>query len=246
MPVTETVLQYVTVDEIQTDKVSVIVVCGGSSRRMNGIDKIFTEIGGIPVCVRSISAFQNCDAVSDIVVVTKSESVLKMQQLCEKFGLSKVTDIVEGGDCRQQSVKNGLDRITENGGIVLIHDGARPLVSNRTIENVIDGARRLSAVTCAVKVKDTVKRIGLDGRVIDTPDRSSLVAVQTPQGFSTELYRKAVGEFEAILENFTDDCSVVERAGYPVYTVEGDYSNIKITTAEDIFTAEALLKGAAE
>ncbi len=246
MPVTETVLQYVTVDEIQTDKVSVIVVCGGSSARMNGIDKMFADCGGVPVCVRSISAFQNCDAVSDIVVVTKSESVLKMQQLCEKYALSKVTDIVVGGTCRQESVKNGLDRITDDVGIVLVHDGARPLVSNRTIENVIDGARRLSAVTCAVKVKDTVKRIGLDGRVIDTPDRSSLVAVQTPQGFSTELYRKAVGEFEEILENFTDDCSVVERAGYPVYTVEGDYSNIKITTAEDIFTAEALLKGAAE
>lgn len=246
MTLTETVLQYVTLNENQTDKVSVIVVCGGSSRRMNGIDKMFAEIGGIPVCVRSIQAFQNNAEVDDIIVVTKAESILKIQQLCEKYGLSKVTDIVEGGDCRQRSVKNGLDRIAENGGTVLIHDGARPLVSNETIVNVIDGARRLSAVTCAVKVKDTVKKIGLDGRVIDTPDRSSLVAVQTPQGFLTELYRKAVGEFEAVLDGFTDDCSVVERAGYPVYTVEGDYSNIKITTAEDILTAEALLKGAAE
>lgn len=242
MPVTETWLKYVTVEDTCAEKVAVIVVCGGSSARMNGIDKMFADCGGVPVCVRSISAFQNCDAVSDIVVVIKSESVLKMQQLCEKYALSKVTDIVVGGTCRQESVKNGLDRITDDVGIVLVHDGARPLVSEKIIIDVIAGVGKYSAVTCAVKPKDTVKSVGKDGLVTATLDREALVTVQTPQGFSLKLYKNAVAEADGRLASFTDDCSVVEAAGYSVYTVNGAYSNIKITTPEDIALAETLIK----
>lgn len=235
---TETALKYTTADESGSDKVSAIIVCGGSSSRMNGIDKMFAEIKGIPVCVRSIAAFQKCDRISNIVVAAREDSILKLQQLCEKYELSKVTDIVSGGNCRQRSVANGLARLTDDTGIVLVHDGARPFVTEECILRVINGSAENSAVTCAVKLKDTVKCVRTDGLVTATPDRNGLAAVQTPQGFKYELYRSAVTANYEELENFTDDCSVVEAFGYPVYIVDGDYRNIKITTAEDLKIAE--------
>lgn len=238
MTATETALKYTTVSVAETDKVSVIIVCGGSSSRMNGIDKMFAEINGIPVCVRSISAFQKCEAVNGIVVVTKEDSILKMQRLCEEYKLSKVTDIVVGGDSRQQSVANGLAQLTDDTEIVLIHDGARPFVTEACINRVINAARENSAVTCAVKLKDTVKVVRSDGMVTSTPDRNTLAAVQTPQGFKFSLYKSAVSANAEQLHSFTDDCSVVEAFGYPVYTVDGDYRNIKITTAEDLKIAQ--------
>lgn len=242
MATVETALKYTTVDENVTDKVSVIVVCGGSSSRMGGIDKMMAEVNKIPVCIRSVLAFQDCDSVSEIIIVTKPESVLKMQQLCGTFKLTKVTDIVEGGDCRQRSVQNGLSRITDEDGIVLIHDGARPLVTEECILRVIEGARVYKAVTCAVPLKDTVKSVRSDGLVTATPDRSTLQAVQTPQGFAVSLYKNAVEQMADRLDSFTDDCSVVEAIGHPVYTVLGDYKNIKITTAEDLKIAEVFAK----
>ena len=238
----ETVLKYTTVNESKKDKISVIVVCGGSSQRMKGIDKMLAEINGIPVCVRSILAFQNCNSVTDIVVVTKEENVLKLQQLCGQFKLTKVTDIVVGGSCRQQSVYNGLIQLSDDTDVVLIHDGARPFVTAECIERVINGAKENSAVTCAVSPKDTIKVKMEDGLVVSTPDRNTLSAVQTPQGFKYSLYLSAVEQSIDKLNGFTDDCSIVESAGYPVYIVEGDYKNIKITTAEDLEIAEIFAK----
>jgi 2-C-methyl-D-erythritol 4-phosphate cytidylyltransferase len=238
MAVCETILQYTTATENVNSKISVIVVCGGSSSIMKGIDKMFAEVKGVPVCIRSILAFQNCAEINDIVVVTKEENILKMQQLCGEYRLTKVTDIVVGGSCRQESVYNGLKRLTDDTDIVLIHDGARPFVTDDCIKRVIGGVRLNSAVTCAVSPKDTIKVIKPDGLVVSTPDRSTLSAVQTPQGFKFNLYRSAVEKFSDKLEEFTDDCSIVEAFGFPVYVVEGDYKNIKITTAEDLKIAQ--------
>lgn len=235
---TEAVIKYTTVSESDSDKVSVIVVCGGSSSRMGGVDKMMHEVNGIPVCIRSCLKFQNNDKVSNIVIVTKTESVLNMQQLCEAFKLTKVSDIVEGGNCRQQSVANGLKQLPDDTDVVLIHDGARPFVTNDCINRVIEKAREVSAVTCAVPLKDTVKSVRDDGLVTATPDRSTLQSVQTPQGFKFNLYKSAVEANADKLDCFTDDCSIVEEFGYPVYTCMGDYKNIKITTAEDLKVAE--------
>ncbi len=243
MTKTETVLNYTTANDSDSDKVSVIVVCGGSSSRMGGIDKMLTEVKGVPICIRSVLAFQNCDEVTDIVVVTKKESVLKLQQLCDTFKLTKVTDIVEGGSSRQQSVANGLAQLFDDTDIVLIHDGARPFVTNECIKRVIEGAKELSAVTCAVPLKDTVKSVRPDGLVTATPDRNALQAVQTPQGFKFNLYKAAVEANIDSLDKFTDDCSIVESMKYPVYTCMGDYKNIKITTAEDLLVAEVFAEG---
>lgn len=240
--VTECKLQYCTVEENADARVSVIVVCGGSSSRMNGIDKMFADVGGMPIAARTVLAFENCKSVDSIIIVTKADSILKMQQLCQDFGFKKVTDIVEGGNCRQRSVANGLDCVKDN-GIVLVHDGARPFVTEQCILRVINSAKQYGAVTCAVKLKDTVKQIESNGLVVATPNREELVAVQTPQGFNVELYKEAVSHAQFELNRFTDDCSVVEAFGHEVYTVEGDYENIKITTKEDLLYAELLVKG---
>ncbi len=238
MTKTETVLNYTTVKDTDSKKVSAIIVCGGNSSRMGSVDKMMAEVKGIPICIRSCLAFQNCDEVADIVIVTRAESILKMQQLCENFKLTKVCDIVEGGNCRQQSVANGLKQLCDDTDVVLIHDGARPFVTNACINRVIEKAREVSAVTCAVPLKDTVKSVRTDSLVTATPDRSTLQSVQTPQGFKFELYRSAVESNADCLDKFTDDCSIVEAYGYPVYTCIGDYKNIKITTAEDLKIAE--------
>lgn len=241
MSVTECSLKYTTVPEGKVNKISAIIVCGGSSSRMKGIDKIFAEICDVPVAIKTISTFNDLDSIKNIIVVAKKDNILKMQQLCEKFKLNKVTDIVEGGSCRQQSVANGMKMCDKNTDYVLVHDGARPLVTKSCIERVIKGAIEYSAVTCAVKLKDTVKVTESDGLVTKTPDRNKLVSVQTPQGFCFDLYSKAIESNKNNLDKFTDDCSVVESFGYPVYVVEGDYNNIKITTSEDLKYAEFLI-----
>lgn len=235
-------MEYTELKSPKNKKTAAIIVCGGSSSRMGGVDKMFADIDGIPIAARSIAKFQSCPEIDSIVVVTKGESILKMQQLCEEYRFNKVTDIVAGGGCRQESVKNGLDMLADDIGIVLIHDGARPFVTSQCICRVIDGAVKYSAVTCAVPLKDTVKAVKKDGLVTGTPDRSTLSAVQTPQGFCLELYKKAIEANRDRLEDFTDDCSIVEACGYAVYTVEGDYKNIKITTAEDLLYAKVLAK----
>lgn len=243
MPITECKLEYTKVPETENKKVSAVVLCGGSSSRMNGVDKMLTELDGIPVAIRSVMAFQESELISNIVIVTKESNVLYFQKLCDEYDINKVSDIVVGGDCRQASAANGVKCLDENTDYVLIHDGARPFVSSSCIKRVVDGTIKHLAVTCAVKSKDTLKIISDDGQVKRTLDRNSIVSVQTPQGFSLELYKKALEHCYEELENFTDDCSMVENYGYPVYTVDGDYNNFKITTVEDLCFAEYLIKG---
>lgn len=220
---------------------AVIVVCGGSSSRMNNKDKMLLEIKGVPVFIRSLLAFEKNSGIGKIIVVTRAENLLTTQNAVKQFGITKVTDIVVGGKSRQESVKCGFDMLTKDDKICLIHDGARPFVTNDCITRVIEGANFFGAVSCVVQCKDTIKKIDNHGKVVETPNRSSLVSVQTPQGFKTEIYKNAL-EKCGDLSSFTDDCSIVESVGVPVYTVEGDYTNIKITTPEDVLLAEAILK----
>ena len=232
-------------NDIVNGKVVAIVVCGGSSSRMKGVDKMFAPIFGVPVAVRSVLKFQNSPVIDGIIIVTREEKVLEVQKLCEEYKLTKVTDIVVGGRCRQESVYNGLKMVSDDTAFVLIHDGARPFVTLGCIERVLNGAKRFHAVAAAVPLKDTVKQIKGKGdlTVVGTPDRSTLASVQTPQGFRTEIYKAAVEAFYDRLEDFTDDCSIVEAYGQSVSLVDGDYRNIKITTAEDLAIAEILAEG---
>ena len=216
----------------------VIVAAAGSSLRMGGINKQFTELVGIPVLIRTLMAFERSDNISRIIVSAKKDDVAEIELLAKKYMITKLTDIVVGGASRAESIKNALEAVTEE--FLLIHDGARPLVSETVIENVCKGLEKNNAVTCAVPLKDTVKVINSKNTVVETPDRASLVAVQTPQGVNVSLYKKAL-EKETDISKFTDDMSVMEKANETVKIVEGDYKNIKITTPEDLIVAKAYL-----
>ena len=219
----------------------VIIVAAGNSTRMGGVNKQFIELMGVPVIIRSLLAFQNSHAISKIILVTREEDIPALQLLCEKYGISKLSDIVKGGESRQDSVKNGLLRLDTDAESVLIHDGARPLVEDNIICSVAEALSKYDAVTCAVKIKDTIKQVAPDGKIEKTLDRSSLVAVQTPQGIKIKPYLCALEKTENIA-NFTDDTSIMEYAGHTAYVVDGSYKNIKITTPEDIALAEIYLR----
>ena len=167
-----------------------------------------------------------------------------MQKISDEYGYLKVTDVITGGNCREDSVKKGFERIIKNSNIktILIHDGARPLVSEQVINSVINATEEFSAVVPTVPIKDTVKVVGLLGRVEQTVERENLVSIQTPQGFAVEIFKTAVSKAGDDLSKYTDDASMVEAANIPVYTVMGDYKNLKITTPEDIVLAEAYLE----
>ncbi len=238
---TETALKYEITENAQNG-VPVIVVAAGNFTRMKGINKQLTEISGVPVIIRTLLSLESSECISDIILAVRADDVFTMQLLTEKYGISKLTDIVCGGKSRQESVLKGLARVSADKDKALIHDGARPLVSRRIIKNVVSGLEKYSAVTCAVPVVDTVKRVDERGAVVNTLDRTNLVAVQTPQGVNLKDYRQAVEKIGDV-SKFTDDTSIMESAGYSVLTVEGDRSNIKITTKGDIALAESLLEG---
>ena len=237
---TEFKLEY-EIEELPADGgVPVIVVAAGSSTRMNGINKQTALLCGVPLIIRTLMRFEKCGKISNIILVVKPDDVFSMQQLADRYHIEKLTDIVCGGDNRQQSVKNGLERLPENAETVLIHDGARPFVTDEIICSVISALSTHNAVTCAVRLKDTVKRVDENGNVLSTPDRNTLVSVQTPQGVNVSDYRAAL-ESSVDLSRFTDDMSVMEAAGHKPFTVPGSYENIKVTTPEDIALSEYLI-----
>ncbi len=235
MNATETRLKYCICDT-ENGGLPVIIVAAGSFTRMQGVNKQLLEIGGVSVIARTMLAFERCGAVKNIILVVRSEDLFDMQLLAEKYNISKLTDIVCGGATRQESVLKGFERLSEDRA-VLIHDGARPLVSEKIICDVAEALKEHAAVTCAVRVKDTIKQVDSDGKVVKTLDRDSLVAVQTPQGVWVKEYLDAAQKAGDV-SDFTDDTSLMEWAGYEVYTTQGSYKNIKITTPEDVSAAE--------
>ncbi len=237
---TETALEY-EIAQIPKKGQPVIIVAAGSFTRMQGVNKQLAEISGMPVIIRTLLAFERSELISHIILVVRADDVFSVQLLTEKYNISKLTDIVCGGDTRQESVLKGLSRVSLEKEKVLIHDGARPLVTEEIIKGVVKGLENYSAVTCAVPMVDTVKKIDNNGLVVKTIDRSDLVCVQTPQGVRIKDYRSAI-EKVGDITCFTDDTSIMERAGFKVLTTKGDRSNIKITTRSDIALAESLLE----
>ncbi len=221
--------------------VSAVIVSAGNSTRMGGINKQFLEIDGIPVIAHSISAFQKFEFIDEIVIVTRESDIKEIQNLVNKYNFTKVTAIVCGGETRQLSVYNGVVKTSENSAIIAIHDGARPLVTVKVIEETIKAAAEFGAAATGVKVKDTVKVVDDNDNIIDTPDRTYMRFIQTPQVFKKSLYLDAVKTVENS-KDFTDDCKLLEAYGETVKFVDGDYENIKITTPEDVELAENYLK----
>ena len=224
---------------------SVIIVSGGKSSRMNGINKQFIELCGIPVIIRSIKAFDNIDEICEIIVVTSTENLDTMKKLISEYNFNKKIKITVGGETRQQSVFNGFKQVDDKSEYVAIHDGARPLISRNIIEQLIENVKLYRATTVGVPVKDTIKVVQ-DGFIKSTPKRDTLFITQTPQVFEKKLYTESVeGAIKSGLD-FTDDCQLVENIGYKVFMTIGEYSNIKITTPDDIKLAENLLKEVSE
>ena len=226
---------------LKLKKCGAVIVAAGSASRMGGIDKVMAPLGGEPMIARTVRAFQDCDAVSEIVIVTRPDLILPITELCKVC--SKVTAVVAGGNSRQESVGNGLNALSKDIKLAAIHDGARPLITWQLIDWVIRAANTYGAAAPAIPVKDTVKTVE-GGIVVNTPDRSKLRAVQTPQVFDIDLLKGALLKAQQDGAEVTDDCSAVERLGMKVKVVEGDEKNLKVTTPMDLKIAEMLLEEA--
>lgn len=216
-----------------------VIVAAGSASRMGGIDKVMAPLGETPMVARTAAAFQNCDAIAEIVIVTRPDLIRPISALCA--GMDKVRAVVAGGSSRQESVWLGLNALSEDIQLAAIHDGARPLVSNLVIDRTVRAANSYGAAAPAVPVKDTIKVVK-GGLVEKTPERATLQAVQTPQVFDFDLLRGALKQAEEEKAAVTDDCSAVERLGMKVKIVEGDERNLKVTTPMDLKIAEMLLE----
>ena len=218
-----------------------VIVAAGSASRMQGTDKILEPLCGEPVILRTAKVFQECDAIREIVIVTTPERIGPISGLCHD--LPKVRAVVAGGDSRQKSVQLGLNALSEKVKLAAIHDGARPLVTWQLIDRVVRAANSYGAAAPAIPVKDTIKTV-TGGIVKDTPDRSVLRAVQTPQVFDFDLIRGALKKAFEDGASVTDDCSAVERLGMSVKIVEGEERNLKITTPLDMKIAKLFLEDA--
>lgn len=220
-------------------KCGVVIVAAGTASRMGGIDKVMAELGGESVICRTVRAFQTCDVIQEIVIVTREDLILPITNLCQEF--DKVKAVLAGGSSRQESVQNGLSGLSADMKLVAVHDGARPLVSWQMIDRVVRAAHSYGAAIPAIPVKDTIKTVS-GGLVTATPDRNTLRAVQTPQVFDRDLLLGALTKAARDKAAVTDDSSAVERLGMSVKIVEGDEGNLKITTPLDLKIAQLLLE----
>ena len=216
-----------------------VIVAAGTASRMGGIDKVMAELEGEPMIIRTVRAFQQAPSICEIVIVTRPDLIAPITDLCK--GFDKVTAVVSGGASRQESVNLGLASLSDKCKMCAIQDGARPLISQAVIDRTVRAAHTYAAAAPAIPVKDTIKVV--KGGIVDhTPDRSTLMAIQTPQVFDMDLLKGALHKAE--LENWavTDDCSAVELMGMSVKIVEGDERNIKVTTPLDLVIAKLLLE----
>ena len=216
-----------------------VIVAAGTASRMGGIDKVMAPIGGEPMIRRTVRTFQECDAIREIVIVTRPDLLVPIMDLCHEY--DKVRAVIAGGDSRQESVKIGLGALSGKTKLVAVQDGARPLVTWQVIDRTVRAAHTYGAAAPAIPVKDTIKTVQ-GGIVKDTPDRKTLQAVQTPQVFDLDLLKGALTRAEKNGDQVTDDCSAVELLGMSVRIVEGDERNIKVTTPLDLKIAELLLE----
>lgn len=217
-----------------------VVPAAGSASRMEGVDKLRAELGGVPVLARSLTALEQCPLIDEIVVVTRQEQIPDVARLCREHGITKLKCVVRGGADRAESVALGLKELSEGTELAAVHDAARPFVSQRVLEEAITTAARTGAAVPAVPVKDTVKEAE-DGIVVQTLERSRLWAVQTPQVINADLLRGALKHCQEKGITVTDDCSAVEVLGKEVSLTRGEYENIKITTPIDLAFGEAIL-----
>ncbi len=215
-----------------------IIMAGGTGSRMNqSLPKQFILVDGKPILMHTISAFHNFSSSVRIILVLPAMELNRWNRLCEQHLFTIPHQCVSGGETRSASVRNGLDAITSHKGLVAIHDGVRPLVSGEIIEESFMVAAKSGSAIATVKLKDSIRKINNHGTMSLNRDEYRLV--QTPQTFNVSLIKHA---YQKVEKEYSDDATVAEMAGYPIYLIEGDYRNIKITTQEDLKIAEALLQ----
>ena len=223
-------------------KVTAVIPAAGSGKR-TGAKKQFLEILGKPIIFMTASVFEDCQAIDDIIIVVGRDDIELTKSILKDF--KKIKDVVAGGEERQDSVLSGIEAIVpeSDDDIVVIHDGARPLITKELISSAVTEAKVSKAVVVGVPSKDTIKTVSPENIIMETLDRGSIWLVQTPQAFHFSVIKQAYERAQKIKYRATDDSKLVERLGISVKMIMGSYENIKITTKEDLSIAEAILKG---
>lgn len=227
--------------ENPTNCCSAVVAAAGASTRMAGQDKLLIELGDRPVLAHTLLALDKCPEIAEIVIVTRQEKMNDIAQLVTTYRVGKVTNIVQGGATRLESVYSGVQNVSPHTKLIAVHDGARPFVTENIVSLAVTAALKFSAAAPAVPVTSTVKR-ALNGMVVKTLDRNELFEIQTPQIFDAALLKAALQNAVDKKLYITDDCMAVEALGCPVRLTTGTRDNIKLTTAIDVAFAEAILK----
>lgn len=228
---------------MKKDKAAVIIVAAGQGRRMGGtVAKQYLLLKGKEILAHTVEAFEASPDIDEIILVTGVDSCKTVEQLSHTYGWKKIRAILPGGEERGDSVRCGINALSTDTQIVLIHDGVRPFVTKAMINASIKATGGTGACVVGVPVKDTIKVRDKDGFVLNTPDRSTLWQIQTPQAFSVPLIKNAYAKAEEDGFIGTDDASVVEQYGERIKIVLGDYKNIKITTQEDLFIASSFIE----
>lgn len=231
------------INNLKNGFVSAIILCAGSSTRFSnqGENKQLAEINGIPVIERTLNVFEECQSINEIVLVVRKEDAESYKAFVYDKGYKKVKCIVTGGQTRQLSALRGFKYVSKKAKYVAIHDGARCLVTQSIIEDVLNEATKHGAATSATRVTDTVKLANKDGFIQKTLDRSNMWNVQTPQIFEYKKYQIAAYKSNQDKFDATDDCMLAEYVGFKVKLVDTGNENIKITVKDDIKRAEAIL-----
>lgn len=218
-----------------------VIVAAGTASRMAGVDKIVADVAGKPMILRSAAAFQACGAVQEIIVVTRDDLREQVEEILRAGGITKLTAVVNGGQTRAESVQKGINWCSKKVGLIAVHDGARPLVSQRIITETIYLAAKTGAAAPAVPVRDTI-RVVEGGLGVETPERTKLYAMQTPQIFDADLLRAATLNAMQKKLPVTDDCAALEAIGAKINITQGAEENLKVTTRLDLAVAEALAR----
>ena len=219
------------------ERVGALIVAAGESLRMQGADKIFAHLGETPLILYALSVFQRSPLIHDIVLVLRAESLTHGRSLLDQYGWGKVRRLCPGGERRQDSVRCGLEDL-QGCAWIMVHDGARPCLDHDLVQRGLEAAEETGAAVPVVPISDTIKEVDPQGTVVRTLPRESLGLVQTPQVFRGDLLREA---HQKVTTTVTDDAAMVEMLGYRVKAFPGSSTNIKVTTAEDLALAEALL-----
>lgn len=226
------------------NSVVAVVPAAGLGTRMGGnTPKQYLLLGGLPLLVYSLQVFQNLESIREIILpVSESDRDYCWREIVKAFGLKKVTQVVAGGQRRQDSVRNGLAAISKPPDGVLVHDGVRPFIDQIVVRNVIHRAGQTGAAVVAMPIHDTVKRVDVSGLIQETLKREELWQIQTPQVFRYDWLVEAHQQAQQHQWDVTDDAALIERMGYPVSVVEGSCFNIKVTRPDDLAFGEAILK----